>query len=112
MVRVLRSAHGWGRRPTELLGCPWHEWSQEDTQLILAFDAYELERLDEYGFPRWLSEGDTEGWFEVVETQNNARLAMDYYRRDHKDGPPSGIIPRVIYTGTMEQSIRGTDPTS
>ena len=109
---MLRTARRWGRRPTELLGCPWREWSQEDTQLILAFDRYESERLDEFGFPRWLSEGDTEGWFEVVETQNNARLAMDYYRRDHKDGPGPGMIPRVVYMGTMEESFRGTGPTS
>ena len=99
MVRALRSARKWGQRPTEFLGVRYGWWTSVDAQLAQALDEYEATRVDEFGYPKWLSEGDTEGWFEVELRQNNARLALDQWRRDQKDGGQPGMEPHVIYTG-------------
>ena len=87
-------------RPLEYLGVTRSGWTDEDRLLAGALEEYEATRVGAFGYPRRLTEGDTEGWFEVQETQDNAQLAYDQWQREH-DGkkPEPGMIPRVTFTG-------------
>lgn len=86
-------------RPLEYLGVPRDGWTDEDRLLAGALEEYEGTRVGAFGYPKRLTEGDTEGWFEVREVQDNARMALDLWKRDQKDGPQPGMEPHVIYTG-------------
>lgn len=63
---------------------------------------YEDTRVGSYGYPKRLTEGDYEGYFEVEECQDNAQLALDIWRKRNKNGPAAGMVPRVVFTGTEE----------
>lgn len=63
---------------------------------------YEDTRVGSYGYPKRLTEGDYEGYFEVEEQQDNAQLALDIWRKRNKNGPSPGMVPRVVFTGTEE----------
>lgn len=63
---------------------------------------YEDTRIGSYGYPKRLTEGDYEGYFEVEECQDNAQLALDIWRKHNKNGPSPGMIPRVVFTGAEE----------
>lgn len=63
---------------------------------------YEETCVGSYGYPKRLTEGDYEGYFEVEEQQDNAQLALDIWRKHNKNGPSPGMIPRVVFTGTEE----------
>lgn len=87
-------------RPLEYLGVPRDGWTDEDRLLAGALEEYEGTRVGAFGYPKRLTEGDTEGWFEVVERQDNAQLAWDQWQADHKDKHSApGMVPRVTYTG-------------
>ena len=63
---------------------------------------YEDTRVGSYGYPKRLTEGNYEGYFEVEECQDNAQLALDIWRKHNKNGPSAGMVPRVVFTGTEE----------
>ena len=63
---------------------------------------YEDTRVGSYGYPKRLTEGNYEGYFEVEECQDNAQLALDIWRKRNKNGPSAGMVPRVVFTGTEE----------
>lgn len=98
LVEVLRAAKAWGRAPRELLGVPGAKWGNVDSMLSLALERYEATRVGSYGFPKRLTEGPWEGWFEVETTQDNAQLALDMWRKDNKD-LPAGYVPKLVFTG-------------
>ncbi len=102
LVRALRSAKKWGRRPTEFLGVPGDTWGEMDSTLAGALDMYEDTRVGSYGYPKRLTEGDYEGYFEVEERQDNAQMAIDLWRKKHKNGPAPGMVPTVVFTGTED----------
>lgn len=102
LVRALRSAKKWGVRPTEFLGVPGDTWGEMDSTLAGALDMYEDTRVGSYGYPKRLTEGDYEGYFEVEERQDNAQMALDLWRKKHKNGPSPGMVPTVVFTGTED----------
>ena len=77
LVRALRSAKKWGRRPTEFLGVPGDTWGELDSTLAGALDMYEDTRVGSYGYPRRLTEGDYEGYFEVDERNYISHMYID-----------------------------------
>ena len=81
-------------------------WTVVDSILAQALDQYEATRVGAFGYPKRLTEGDTEGWFEVELRQDNAQLAFDQWKRDQKDSPAPGMVPSVIYTGEWPSSGR------
>lgn len=74
-------------------------WRVEDSQLALALDAFEQTRVGAFGFPKRLTEGDWEGWFEVELVPDHAQQAYDLWRRNQREDPPPGLVPRVVFTG-------------
>lgn len=102
LVRALRSAKKWGVRPTQFLGVPTETWGELDSTLAGALDMYEDTRVGSYGYPKRLTEGDYEGYFEVEERQDNAQMALDLWRKKHKNGPAPGMVPTVVFTGTED----------
>lgn len=99
MVDSLRGAKDWGMSPLRFLGQASTGWWEEDSLLASALTRYEATRIGAFGYPKRLTEGDTEGWFEVQLRQDNAQLAFDQWRRDQKGDPPPGMVPTVVYTG-------------
>lgn len=101
LVQALKSAKSWQRRPCEFLGVDYGRWTDRDMLLSLALDMWEATRVGAFGYPKRLTEGDFEGYFEVEETQDNAQLAFDLWRKQHADSAP-GVVPRVVFTGGEE----------
>lgn len=86
------------------LNVPWAKgWSSVDTLLAMALEAYEATRVGSFGFPKRLTEGDYEGWFDVKLVQDNAQFALDMWRRDNKDGAPPGLVPQIVFEGSEEE---------
>nr|DAX62004.1 MAG TPA: hypothetical protein [Caudoviricetes sp.] len=71
---------------------------------------YEDTRVGSYGYPKRLTEGDYEGYFEVEERQDNAQMALDLWRKKHKNGPAPGMVPTVVFTGTEDEPPGGDAP--
>lgn len=74
-------------------------WSETDSLLASALEAWEKTRVGAFGYPKRLTEGDYEGCFEVVLKQDNAQLAFDQWRKQNPEGAPTGLVPMVVFTG-------------
>jgi hypothetical protein len=83
-------------------------WTQRDTLLAMALDEYEATRVGYGGFPKRLTEDESQdGEFDVDSTVDFAKLAWDEWEaqeRKRKGEPQLGMVNRLVWTGYRRES--------
>lgn len=75
--------------------------------LAVAFGRYEAALVDEYGYPRRMSEDEklADGWDVDADIINYAKKRMDEWRKSNPE-PSAGVTPRIVYHPTIRPDER------